>query len=242
MRDLELFVGRERQETITSPEIARIAGKQHKDVMRAIRSMEPAWEKVCGRNFALTSNKVKMPNGGTRQEPCYRLTMLESLFIATKFNDEARAKLVMRWMELEQKEQERKCKEMESICKQQQLLTERLEDAEEDADYARQVLQSHGTLTSTMIAKELGMSARKLHKVLHEMGIIFCQSGEWQLYAPYQGMGLMDKETMLPDGHRICYRHHRWSERGHRFVMDRMHDYCTRMTPRAVCIQLTFKF
>ena len=36
--------------------------------------------------------------------PCYTLTKTESLYIATKFNDEARAKLVIRWYELEQKE------------------------------------------------------------------------------------------------------------------------------------------
>ena len=33
--------------------------------------------------------------------PCYSLTKTECLYIATKFNDEARAKLVIRWEELE---------------------------------------------------------------------------------------------------------------------------------------------
>lgn len=242
MNNLEFLSSRQQQETITSLEIARIAGKQHKDVMRAIRSMEPAWEKVCGRNFALTSNKVKMPNGGMRQEPCYQLTMLESLFIATKFNDEARARLVMRWAELEAREQERKRKAMEQIIEQQQMLSERLEDAEEDADYAREVLQSHGTLTSTQIAKEMGMSARRMHQLLHSLGILFRQSGEWQLYAPYHGLGLVDKETMLPDGQWKCHRHTRWTEQGHRFVTEKMRDYRRSLAPKTVFIQLTFNF
>ena len=30
--------------------------------MRAIRNMEPAWVKVCGRNFALTSRTIAQPN------------------------------------------------------------------------------------------------------------------------------------------------------------------------------------
>ena len=34
--------------------------------------------------------------------PCYQLTKTECLYIATKFNDEARAKLVLRWQELEE--------------------------------------------------------------------------------------------------------------------------------------------
>ena len=79
-------------------EIAELTGKQHKDVLKAIRNMEPSWEKVCGRNFALTSRTIVQPNGGTREVPCYSLTKTECLYIATKFNDEARAKLVLRDM------------------------------------------------------------------------------------------------------------------------------------------------
>ena len=36
-----------------------------------------------------------------RTLPCYSLSKTECLYIATKFNDEARAKLVIRWEELE---------------------------------------------------------------------------------------------------------------------------------------------
>jgi len=81
--------------------IAELTGKQHNDVMEAIRNMEPAWEKICGRNFELTSRTIVQPNGGTREVPCYQLTKTECLYIATKLNDEARAKLVLRCDELE---------------------------------------------------------------------------------------------------------------------------------------------
>ena len=87
--NFELAMGEER---ITSLEIAELTGKAHKNVMRDIRQMEQAWEKVCGLKFELTSRMVEMPNGGTREVPCFILTKLESLFIATKFNDEARAR------------------------------------------------------------------------------------------------------------------------------------------------------
>ena len=66
-----------------------------------IRKMEPAWIKICGSIFRLTSRTIVQPNGGTREVPCYSLTKTECLYIATKFNDEARAKLVLRWEELE---------------------------------------------------------------------------------------------------------------------------------------------
>ncbi len=45
----------EDEQRMTSLEIAELTGKQHKDVLKAIRNMEPAWERVNGRNFALVS-------------------------------------------------------------------------------------------------------------------------------------------------------------------------------------------
>ena len=75
------------QQTMTSLEIAELTGKQHKNVMQAIRKMEPAWVKTCGSNFRLTSRTIVQPNGGTREVPCYQLTKTECLYIATKFND-----------------------------------------------------------------------------------------------------------------------------------------------------------
>ena len=41
------------EQRMTSMEIAELTGKQHKDVLKAIRNMEPAWLKVNGRKFAL---------------------------------------------------------------------------------------------------------------------------------------------------------------------------------------------
>ena len=90
------------QQTITSMEIAEITGKQHKNVMQAIRKMEPAWEKVQGLKFQLLQRTTSSGNGGTKTNPYYLLTKTECLFVATKFNDEARAKLVLRWEQLEQ--------------------------------------------------------------------------------------------------------------------------------------------
>ena len=86
------------QQTMTSLEIAELTGKQHNHLMRDIRKMEIAWEKVQGSKFGLSSRTYQLPNGGTKEVPCYVLTKTECLYIATKFNDEARAKLVLRDM------------------------------------------------------------------------------------------------------------------------------------------------
>ena len=89
----------ESRQRMTSLEIAEVTGKPHNDVMKAIRKMEPAWERTCQGKFSLTSRMVQQPNGGTREVPCYSLTKTECLYVATKFNDEARAKLVLRLLQ-----------------------------------------------------------------------------------------------------------------------------------------------
>ena len=86
---------------MTSLEIAQVIGKQHKNVMQAIRNMEPAWESERGLKFQLTQIREAIPNGGYRLRPVFVLSKTECLYIATKFNDQARARLVLRWKELE---------------------------------------------------------------------------------------------------------------------------------------------
>lgn len=84
--------------TMSSVEIAEMAGKLHCHVLRAIRAMEPAWVKIGGSNFGFTSYTDQW----NREKPMYLLDYRECMYIATKFNDEARAKLVLRWAELEE--------------------------------------------------------------------------------------------------------------------------------------------
>ena len=96
----------ESRQTMSSLEIAKLTGKPHNDVMKAIRKMEPAWEKVHEGKFSLMFRETEIGNGATRKDPYYELTKTECLYVATKFNDEARAKLVIRWEELEKKSRE----------------------------------------------------------------------------------------------------------------------------------------
>ena len=89
--------------TMSSVEIAEMTGKRHSDVMRSIRAMEPAWIKISERKFASASYKDEQG----KPRPMYLLDYRECMYIATKFNDEARAKLILRWDELEREDREK---------------------------------------------------------------------------------------------------------------------------------------
>ena len=164
---------------MTSLEIAELTGKQHKDVLKAIRNMEPAWENVCGRNFALTSRIIHQPNGGTREVPCYSLTKTECLYIATKFNDEARARLVLRWQELEMEDVRRKMSEVRCLPEPNEIL--RLAD-EIIGDGLRMLNEeAEDTLTATQVAKTFNMTVADFNAVLCDMGIQYRQRGHWNI-------------------------------------------------------------
>ena len=63
------------------------------------------------------------------------------------------------------------------------------------ADYADQVLDSVSCLTTTQVAKGMGMTANELNRILCEKGIQYGQSGQYLLYASYARQGLAQNRT-----------------------------------------------
>ena len=166
-------------QTITSLEIAELTGKQHKHVMEAIRKMEPAWIKICGSIFRLTSRTIKQPNGGTREVPCYSLTKTECLYIATKFNDEARAKLVLRWEELEKADARRQMADARCLPSPQKILA--LADGIIGEGLRMLNEPAEDTLTATQVAKTFNMTVFDFNAVLRDMGILYRRGGRWNI-------------------------------------------------------------
>ena len=171
-------------QTMTSLEIAELTGKQHKDVMKAIRNMESSWEKVCGRKFALTSRTIVQPNGGTREVPCYVLTKTETLYIATKFNDEARAKLVLRWEFLE-RERMAEQQQMAALPSPKRILAAADEIIGEGLKMLNEAAED--TLTATQVAKTFNMTTLDFNAVLNNLGIQYYRDGHWNLSDDLQG-------------------------------------------------------
>ena len=89
------------------------------------------------------------------------------------------------------------------------------------ADYADQVLDSIKCITTTQLAKELGMTAQELNRRLCEMRIQYWQSGQYMLYAEYARQGLAKTRT-----HKRTFKHGMvmtevylvWTERGREFI------------------------
>ena len=240
----ELIRSNNRESTMTSLQIAEIARKPHNDVMKAIRKMEPAWIKVNGGNFSL----VEYTDAKGEKRPCYSLTKTECLYIATKFNDEARAKLVLRWEELElanrpkvptsfrealllAAEQQARIEEQEKRISEQGTLLllqgEQIREKDEaiaqlyvKTNYLDQILHSKSLVTTTQIAADYGMSAKKFNKILYDLRIQRKVNGQWILYAPYNTMGYVHSETFTPEASTtgrvvMCTK---WLQKGRLFL------------------------
>jgi phage regulator Rha-like protein len=173
-------------QTMTSLEIAELTGKQHKNVMQAIRNMEPAWEKVTGLKFQLCEKSYLLANGVTKKQPFYQLTKTECLYIATKFNDEARAKLVLRWEELEMADGRRKMEEGRGQMSEVRCLPEPKEILQLADHIMGEALSelnadAEDTLTATQVAKTFNMTVFDFNAVLRDMGIQYRRGGHWNI-------------------------------------------------------------
>ena len=223
MSDLIQF-GESRQ-TMSSLEIARLTGKDHAHVMRDIRNMEPAWEKISQSKFGLASYK----DAQGKERPCYELTKTECLYVATKFNDEARAKLVIRWEELEKKAREsmialpnftdpaeaaeawaKEFREKKVLAIENQSLHKEIVRLEQDnsnlaaevqvlsddKNYLDLIMRSRSLMTVTQIAQDYGMSAKAMNQILANMGIQYKNNGQWILYSKYKDGGYVSSRSI----------------------------------------------
>ena len=210
---------------MTSLDIAELCGKQHRHVMEAIRKMEPAWVKVHGSKFRLMFREVTIGHGAVRQDPCYTLTKTETLYIATKFKDEMRAKLVLRWEELERERLKQgrlqKPKELRLLATAQEVLHESEEIVGGQLDIANE--ESDGCFTATEIAEVFNMNAHDLNSFLVDMNIQRWAGGQYRLTPQYAELGLAADRLSIGYSLKGKLKYNTylvWTEKGRDFIMD----------------------
>ena len=206
---------------MTSLEIAELTGKQHNDLMKAIRKMEPAWEKVSQGKFAQSSRMVVQPNGGVREFPCYVLTKTECLYIATKFNDAARAKLVLRWQELELQEQQR----LQQLCLPEPKKILALADEIIGEGLRLLNAPAEETLTATQVAKTFNMTVWDFNCVLRDMGIQYRRYGRWNISDDLADRNLVRQRTHVSyslKGEKKVKVYMTWTLDGLRFLNSKL--------------------
>ena len=201
---------------MTSLEIAEVTGKPHNDVLKAIRKMEEAWVKVNQGNFSL----VEYRDAKGELRPCYSLTKTECLYIATKFNDEARARLVLRWEQLERERIQAGAvrhllvTDADVMDEAERIVGLQLTSCNRNAD---------GCITTTDIAKLIGLETRDLNSFLVDRGIQKWQRGQFRLTPSYEGRGLAQDRLFIyysKQGKQKQQTYLVWTPQGADFVLN----------------------
>lgn len=89
------------------------------------------------------------------------------------------------------------------------------------ADYYDEILKNPGLVTITQIAKDYGMSGKKMNDILHDLGIQYKQSGQRLLYDKYSKNGYTHSETVdivRSDGRRDVKMNTKWKQKGRIFL------------------------
>ena len=212
------------EQRMTSLTIAQVTGKMHKDVLKAIRNMEPAWLKVNERHFELV--EYKDSKGEFR--PCYSLTKAECLYIATKFSDEARARLVKRWYQLE-------CEQLGVRMEEQKLLVTKREIMLKSDEIRRGLIagenaDADGCYTVSQLAEMMEITVKELNKRLVAEGVQFRNGGRYMLTKEYEGRGYAQDRAFHYyglDGEKKEKKYLVWTPAGREFVSAIFHLYFT---------------
>lgn len=112
-------------------------------------------------------------------------------------------------------------KELSTLKLENKVQAQQIAELQPKATYYDLILQCPSLLSVTEIAKDYGLSAKGLNKILHEQGVQFNQSGVWFLYSKYQDKGYTSTKTQnynRPDGTQGSRVHTYWTQKGRIFL------------------------
>lgn len=95
-----------------------------------------------------------------------------------------------------------------------------IEEMQPKVNYHDKVLNGDKLVTTTDIAKDLGMTARQLHNKLHDMKIIFKTGNHWTFYAKYQTRIPLYADYQIGEHGQIL----KWTERGRKWIIKLLNE------------------
>ena len=122
------------------------------------------------------------------------------------------------------KEEQEKRKLAESEVKMKNQIISELKPK---ADYYDEILKNPGLVTIAQIAKDYGMSGKKMNDILHSLGIQYKQSGQWLLYDRYSKNGYTHSETVditRSDGRPDVKMNTKWTQKGRIFLYNTLKE------------------
>lgn len=205
-------------ETIDSREVAEMVEMRHDNLIKKIRNYVDILDssKLRSQDFFVPSTYI---NNQNKEQPCYLLTKKGCEMVANKLTGEKGVIFTAQYVN--------RFEAMEKAIKTPALPGNYLEALEKLVDEVRlneQLIIENRQLklklklddepvdeklwTSDEIAREHGMSAVKLNKVLYENKIHYPKKKTWWLYCKYRNKGYQKRNHGFP----------KWTNKGKQFI------------------------
>lgn len=122
---------------------------------------------------------------------------------------------------------------LETVERNEQLELEnnmqkqKIAEYEPKASYLDTILNNKSLVTVGQIAKDYGMSAQALNKLLHKLKVQYKQSGQWLLYSNLHDEGYTHSSTTEiehKDGSTSVRMNTKWTQKGRLFIYDLLKD------------------
>lgn len=227
------------QVVVSSREVAENFGKEHKHVLRDIENLMRGEPKIGLSSMFFKSEYLSIQN---KTLPEYLMNRDGFTLLAMGFTGkealEWKLKYIDAFNQMEQKLTNPEPESTEMLLSRALIAANSVIDTERkkvkaleaenakmkpDSDYAKAMLLSDESLTTTQIAMNYGMSARKLNQLLKELGIQHTVNKQWIPYQKYLGDGyVVGHPIELPNGKTKEVT--RWTRAGQKFIYSKLKE------------------
>lgn len=114
------------------------------------------------------------------------------------------------------KEERKRIQELELTTA---IQNQQIAELKPKASYYDLILQNKNTVPVTQIAKDYGMSGRRLNELLKALGVQYRFRKTWLLYQPYAELGYTQSKTFAIDAEKSVM-HTYWTQKGRLFLYD----------------------
>lgn len=216
--------------TIESREVAKMIGKRHDHLVRDIQGYvkDLEYNPNLGATDFFIESTYKASNGKTNI--CYLLTKKGCEFVANKMTGKKgnlfTASYITKFNKMEKQQISVKFQIPQSYSEALRLAADQQDQLEKQkpiVEYTKTMLLNPGLETTTAIAKNYGMGAKKFNNLLHELGIQYRQGKTWFLYAKYQDKGYTHVEPfgyVDSDGMDQIRNTSKWTQKGQKFLYE----------------------
>jgi Rha family phage regulatory protein len=229
-------IERDGQLLVDSREVAEMVGKEHKNLLRDIKSYVSilTGSTLSPLNFFVESS-YKDSKGEVRA--CFLLTRKGCDMVANKMIGEKgvlfTATYVTRFEEMEKalmklntpsymlEDPIERARQWIKEQSEKRMLEQRVAEYEPKVTYYDIILKSKDTLNITQVAKDYGLSGKALNKILHEEKVQYKLSGQWLLYSKYHDKGYTKSDTTeyrKSNGETGVTLHTKWTQKGRLFI------------------------